>query len=206
MDAGADCATVHAGWGNEEDDAVDALVDAVLEASARYDVPIYFETHRATLTQDVLRTRKLIERWPNIRFNGDFSHYYCGHEMGYRGFETTRHDLAPILARCSFLHGRVSDGQRMQSDLDDPATDPHTENFSWLWREAMRGWLRDAAPGATLPFAPELGPPSLGYAATLPDRDGGRLELCERWAQTLTLGEIARRCFGEAGHVDERSN
>ena len=49
-DAGAVCATLHVGWGLEDDAAVDRLVGAVLEASAKHDLPLYIETHRATIT------------------------------------------------------------------------------------------------------------------------------------------------------------
>jgi hypothetical protein len=131
-DVGAVCVTLHAGWGMESDDEMDAMADAIANASARHNVPAYVETHRATMSQDIWRTCRWIDRRPGLRFNGDFSHYYCGQEMGYRGFATTRDYLDPILRRTSFMHGRVSDGQCMQCDLADPASDSHVENFRWL--------------------------------------------------------------------------
>ena len=93
--AGADCITLHAGWGMEDDAQADAIVHAVLEASHRHNVPAYIETHRATLAQDVWRTCQLIKRIPQIRFNGDYSHYYCGQEMPYPGFDVATAHLRP---------------------------------------------------------------------------------------------------------------
>lgn len=195
--AGAEFATLHLGWGDEDDAGVDALVDAVLTASERWRLPVYPETHRATVFQDVWRTTQAIARRPALRFNGDFSHYYCGQEMGYRGFDRTRRDLEPILDRVECLHGRVSDGQCMQVSVLDPHNRRHVENFRWLWREAFGRWLRRAERGATFPFIPELGPPSSGYAITVPGAEGTRAELTDRWAETLALKAIAEEVFRE---------
>ncbi len=197
-EAGAEFVTVHLGWGDEDDAGIDALVDAVLAAGERWWLPVYPETHRATVFQDVWRTRQAIARRPALRFNGDFSHYYCGQEMGYRGFERTRRDLEPILDRVECLHGRVSDGQCMQVSVLDPHNHAHVENFRWLWRETFRRWRRRAEPGREFPFIPELGPPSSGYALTVPGVDGTRVELTDRWAETLALKAIAEAVFAES--------
>ena len=45
---GQECATVHLGWGMEDDNEAGRLIGAVLEASAKYGLPLYVETHRAT--------------------------------------------------------------------------------------------------------------------------------------------------------------
>jgi hypothetical protein len=194
-DAGADCLTVHLGWGMEGDDEIDALVDAVLAASDRYNLPIYPETHRATVFQDCWRIQRAIERRPDLRFNADFSHLYCGQEFGYRGFETAREYLRPVIERARFIHGRVSDGQCMQVNLADPAKRPHIENFAWMWREVLSGFQAQAGPGDFLAFTPELGPPGSGYSITIPNAEGGRTELANRWTDTLFLKDLARNGF-----------
>lgn len=198
-DAGADCITVHAGWGMEDDDEVDRLVDAMLEASARYDCPVYIETHRATIAQDVWRTCQLIKRKPHVRFNGDFSHYYCGQELLYPGFDVSRRHLGPILQRIAFFHGRISDGQCMQVDVGDGRSNAHVENFQALWQEAMKHWLAGARAGDILPFAPELGPASSAYSIAIRDAETGQLvELSDRWQQTLVLKRLAEESFAAA--------
>lgn len=190
-DDGAEAFTIHLGWGMETDAEIDALVEAVLAAGQRHRMPVLPETHRATAFQDIWRTCRTLERFPTLRLNGDFSHYYCGQEMGYRGFATSRDYLRPILGRTAFIHMRVSDGNRMQCDLTDPKLSPHLENFRWLWREVFTRWKTAARPGDLLPFTPELGPPSSGYSLTLPGPDGTRIEPADRWRDTLALKALA---------------
>ena len=196
-DEAAECITLHLGWGNESDDSIDALVAAVLNASARRALPAYVETHRATAVQDLWRTNRLIERIPGIRFNGDYSHYYCANEVPYRGFAGFQEQLRPVLERTCFFHGRVSNGQSMQVSIDDGENACHLANFATLWRSAMSDWLRTARPGDLLPFVSELGPPSAGYAITYADPLGVRHELSDRWAEMLRLKQIAEELFSE---------
>ena len=197
-DGSAECLTLHLGWGNEDDDAVDALVSAVLNASARRALPVYIETHRATAVQDLWRTNRLIERIPDVRFNGDYSHYYCANEVPYRGFAGFEQQLRPVLERNCFFHGRVSNGQSMQVSIDDAENAGHLRNFRALWRSAMSAWLRNAGPGDVLPFVPELGPPSSAYAITYGDQSGVRHELSDRWSEMLRLKRMAEELFSEA--------
>ena len=150
------------------------------------------------MLQDIYRTQRLIERFPDLRFNGDFSHYYCGHELTYRGLATTRAYFTPILARTAFLHGRISDGEAMQIDVGDGQANPHAVNFKWLWKTAMTFWLKQSQPGDILPFAPELGPPGSGYSLTCQGPDDVRVEISDRWAQTLVLRDLACSAFAEA--------
>lgn len=190
-DDGADALSLHLGWGMESDAEAGALIEAVLAAADCHSIPVLPETHRATVLQDVWRTCGILARFPDLRVNGDFSHYYCGQEMVYRGFATTRDDLRPILARTAFIHARVSDGQRMQCDLADPASAPHLENFKWLWRESFTAWKTNAHPGDLLPFCPELGPPSSSYSISTPGPGGTRIEHADRWSDTLMLKAVA---------------
>jgi len=190
-DAGAHCLTVHLGWGDEDDEVSDRLVHGALDAADRQRTPVYIETHRATLVQDLWRTNRLIERIPQIRFNGDYSHYYVAHEAPYRGFAALRRQIQPVLERTAFLHGRVSNGQSIQVSIADPAHHPHVENFKELWRSAMQLWRQRAQPGDSLPFVPELGPPSSGYAPTYSNERNTRHEIADRWRETLQLRDIA---------------
>lgn len=48
-DLGLECLTLHVGWGMESDDEGARLIEAILEAGARHHIPLYVETHRATL-------------------------------------------------------------------------------------------------------------------------------------------------------------
>ncbi len=194
-DAGAHCLTVHLGWGDEDDAAADRLVHGTLEAAERHLLPVFIETHRATVVQDLWRTNRLIERIPQVRFNGDYSHYYLAHEAPYRGLVAFRRQIGPVLERTAFFHGRVSNGQCIQISIADAAHAEHLENFRELWRSAMQYWRQQAQKGDVLPFVPELGPPASGYAITSAGAGGVRLELANRWQETLQLKAIAEELW-----------
>ena len=55
-EAGLECLTLHVGWGTENDDEAAALIESVLSASTQFSIPLYVETHRATIFQDPWRT------------------------------------------------------------------------------------------------------------------------------------------------------
>ena len=193
--AGLECLTLHVGWGTEDDDEAARLIAAVLEASARHGVPLYPETHRATLFQDMWRTVRFLDRFPELRFNGDFSHWYTGLEMVYGGFEKKLAFIRPVLERVRFLHGRIGNPGSIQVDIGDgdAGRQPYVAHFRALWKAAFAGFLRSAAPGDAICFTPELLAPRIYYARTFEGREEG-----DRWRQSLVLRRIAEECFAEA--------
>ena len=203
---GHECLTVHAGWGIEDDDAVDRIVEAILRASERQKIPIYIETHRATLTQDMWRTVKLTERFPEIRFNGDFSHYYTGQEMKYGDFAAKLDFLQPVFDRVRFMHGRIGNPCCMQVPVGDGIRrPPHDtgavdvlDHFRQLWTRAFEGFLRTAAPGEQLVFCPEILSEEHYYARVFPDARGRMTEESDRYAEALVYNRIAAECMRNA--------
>lgn len=201
------CLTVHGGWGLEDDDEAFRIVDAILAASERHRLPIFVETHRATITQDIWRTVQIARKCPEVRFNGDFSHYYCGQELVYGNWENKMAFMEPIFERTGFLHGRIASPGCMQvpigADLASRPIQAHGQvdylaNFRELWTRAMMGFLRHAIPGDILIFAPELLSGTSYYARVFPNASGQMIEESDRYAQALLLGALARSCFAEA--------
>lgn len=201
------CLTLHVGRGWESDAEADRLIEAVLAASARHRHPVFVETHRATLTQDLWRTARLLERWPELRLNGDFSHYYCGQEMIYGEWTDRLASLEPIFARVGFMHGRVASSGNIQvpvgAGADGEPLNKHGEadylaHFRDIWTHAMAGFLRGAGPGDVLIFAPELLSPIYGYARVFPDASGRLVEETDRYAEALALARLARECWEAA--------
>jgi hypothetical protein len=197
------CVTLHVGWGMESDDDSDALVRAILAASEKHALPAFVETHRATITQDMWRTVQLTRRVPDVRFNGDFSHYYCGQEMVYGDFEAKLDFLQPIFDRIGFLHGRIASPGSMQAPIESADTRPvqavgdadYLAHFKQMWRRAMEGFRTHAGRGDVLIFAPEVLTPKF-YYARLVDRGGMRTEEADRYAQALLCRDIARDLYG----------
>jgi hypothetical protein len=192
---GLECLTLHVGWGIESNDEAVALINAVLEASVKYSVPLYPETHRATIFQDPWRAIHFLEQFPELEFNGDFSHWYTGTEMAYGGFENKLEFMRPILSRIAFIHGRIGNPSCMQVDIGNGSAEerPHVRHFRALWTESFRGFLRRRSSLDSFCFAPELLGPELYYARVFDGR-----EESDRWQQSLILASIARECFEEA--------
>jgi len=197
---GVECATLHVGWGTEDDAEAMRLIDAVLAASAKYDVPLYVETHRATIFQDIWRTVQFVKAFPELRFNGDFSHWYTGQEMVYGGFENKLEFIRPVLERVRFLHGRIGNPGSMQVDVGDGDAEsrPYVGHFRALWTASFRGFLKSAHSGDYILFVPELLSPRIYYARPLKNGSGALVEECDRWEQSRVLAHIARTCFDEA--------
>lgn len=201
-DAGHAFATLHVGWGWEDDAGQDRLAEAVIAAAARRRIALLVETHRATMTQDMWRTVALVRRHPDLRFTADLSHWYTGQEMRYggRAMGPLLDRLLPVLERVRALHGRIGTGGCIQVPVD-PAADAGEAWFGhWreLWTRTFAA-IRRHAGDAVISFAPELLPPSKGYARCIPAADGGRREESDRWAQALVLRDLAQRWWDEAG-------
>jgi hypothetical protein len=208
------CITVHVGWGLEDDDEVSHLVESILIASEKHHLPIFIETHRATITQDMWRTVQITAKFPEVRFNGDFSHYYCGQELVYGDWAAKLAFMAPIFARVGFLHGRIASPGCMQVPVDtDLAAKPrqahgvinYLDHFKELWTSSMLGFLRIADPGDVLIFAPELLSGANYYARKFPVSFSQLSEETDRYAQALLLKDLARACFAEAKQIASRS-
>jgi hypothetical protein len=200
---GDECLTVHAGWGIEDDAEVFRLVEAILKASQNHCLPVFIETHRATITQDMWRTVEITKKFPEVRFNGDFSHYYCGQEMVYGGLEMKLEFMAPIFERVGFMHGRIASPGGMQVPIDALSGTPrmahgvsdYLAHFRKMWTLAMSGFLRNAGPGDVLIFAPELLAGTHYYARLFPDASGKLVEESDRYAEALLYRDLARECF-----------
>lgn len=193
------CVTLHVGWGLEPDDQVWRLVEAVLEASQKYAIPLYIETHRATITQDMWRTVQIVNRFPEVRFNGDFSHWYTGQEMVYGDFENKLAFLAPVFERVRFIHGRIGNPGSIQVDIGDGTQDlPYLSHFKEMWTRSFAGFLKTAQPGDYFCFAPELLSSEIFYARTFKDASGQYVEEGDRWQQALLYNRIAQECFEQA--------
>lgn len=195
---GHDCATIHVGTGFESDEEAWALIEAAIDASAAESFPLYVETHRATVTQDMKRTLDIVQRFPEIRFTGDFSHWYTGAEMTYGDFDAKLRRLAPVFERVRFLHGRISDPGCIQIPIGKAGTELHVTRFQRVWTQTFRAFLSDALAGDYIWFCPELLSPTYFYARTTSCATGEAVEECDRWREALTLVELARQAWESA--------
>jgi hypothetical protein len=170
-----------------------ARLAALYQACDAIGMPLFIETHRGTVTQDLLRTIAYSRQVPRMRFTLDASHYVVAGEV-------TRPDVAPrftealseIIARSSSIHARVSNGEQVQVDVGEGTGTLVSPYVGW-WTSAYQHWLSVAGPGDFFPFVCELGPPP--YAITVPSGSPFPVgaELSDRRAQALVFKRIAER-------------
>ncbi len=190
--------TAHIGNGFENDDEAYRLFEAVLECSQKLNLPVYPETHRATLLQDPYRSLRIIEKFPQLRLNGDFSHWYTGSEMIYGDFEQKIQYLRPALSRIRFIHARIGNTGHIQVEISSSGDESlHVQHFKRFWQLSFEGFLQEDDADVFY-FAPELLWPEIGYACRITRSDGSWDEETDRWLQALVLCDIGEECFRNA--------
>ena len=197
-DVGCDSTTIHLGTCFQSDSEMLALGETVLKIADTERYPVYIETHRATMTQDMWRTLMLVEHLPELRFAGDFGQWYLGHEIPYGGVEEAIARLEPIFARTRLLHLRLTSGAAGQIATDDTDAEGHLPAFLRAWRSACAGFLGSASPGDYLGAYVELLPPRTGYPRMIRGADGAPVEQTDRWLEAVRLISLAEQCFAEA--------
>jgi sugar phosphate isomerase/epimerase len=169
-----------------------ALMQSLLAVSRQSPLPVFYETHRGRLTNDLGFTTALLDALPDLRLTGDLSHYVVTHTMPLPVGDQNQADISQVLDRCDAFHGRVAGGHQVQLALHGPFQQPWVDQFAAWWEEGFRGWLARTGPDARLTFLCELGPPD--YAIT----DTNGVELTDRWAEALELKDMARALFDRA--------
>jgi len=193
--AGLECLTLHVGWGYESDDEAARLIEAILSSSSKYSIPLYVETHRATIFQDMWRTVQFLARYNTLEFNGDFSHWYTGNEMVYGGFDRKAAFIQPVIDQVRFMHGRIGSPGCMQVNIGtftEARKLSYVQHFCTLWTRVFQAYLRRQAQGP-FTFTTELLAANIFYA-----REFHGEEESDRWSQSLVLVELARQCFADA--------
>ncbi|WP_229692245.1 sugar phosphate isomerase/epimerase family protein [Paenibacillus radicis (ex Gao et al. 2016)] len=162
--------------------------------SAEAGIPVFVETHRGTITQDLIRSAEYVRAIGNLKLTIDYSHYVLAGEMHHVPDEAEAL-LQQLLVQTSSIHARVSNGEQIQVDVGEHGDHPMLVHYKRWWADGMRHWLRQAAPGQKFPFVCELGPAS--YAITTDEAGGRTKEISDRWTQSLYFQQLARTLWNE---------
>jgi hypothetical protein len=156
-------------------------VRAWLEMGAKAGVPVYLETHRFTMTQDLLFCLQLMDLMPDLEIVADLSHHLVAFEFP-RPVPDWCHGLVDrVLRRAIAFQGRVASREQAQISIEFPQNRYWLELFQGWWEKGFRYWRQRMKPDATMNFLCELGPPP--YGITGPDG----YEIADRWAEALVI-------------------
>jgi hypothetical protein len=137
------------------------------ELAREYQVPVYVETHRNTITNDLWVLCELLDLMPDLPLLADLSHYVCGQEMNLPVSERNQDGVERVLRHAHAFHGRVSTAEQVQVEMGWDCHRPWVQQFMAWWAWGFEHWLQNAAPTERLTFTCELGPAP--YAICGPD-------------------------------------
>lgn len=159
----------------------ESRVKGWLEMGDKAGIPVYIETHRLTMTNDVIFTLDLMDLIPEMEMVADLSHIVVAREFPDPVDKLHNGLIDRILKRSASIQGRVSSREQIQVPLDFPQHQSWVNQYEIWWQQGFEYWRSRSEPDAVMNFLCELGPPP--YAIT--DKEG--YELSDRWQEGLKI-------------------
>jgi hypothetical protein len=147
-------------------------IEAAENISQQSGIPIFHETHRGRFTFHASSLLPYLERFPQIKLTGDFSHWCTVSESLLSDQPEV---LAKIIPFIHHLHARVGSAQAPQvNDPFAPEWKVNVETFTGWWRQIIETRIKSKR--ATFTITPEFGP--MPYMPTMPV---SQTPLCDQW-------------------------
>jgi hypothetical protein len=168
-----------------------AVVREWLKVAREEAMPILFETHRASITNDLFATLQLIDAVPEMRLCCDLSHYVVDREMIPPLSDELNSQISRILARSDSFQGRIASRNQIQVQIAFPQHAKWLKLFEGWWREGFQRWRARAGATDQLVYLSELGPTE--YAIT----DANGEELSDRRQEAFVLRDLMLKLWQE---------
>jgi len=165
------------------------ILEGWMRLSEEAGIPVYIETHRDRMTNDLFFTFDLLKALPELRLTADLSHYVVAREFPDPPRQDNHEDIRTILDRSHAIHGRVAGPGQIQLPLSFPHHRAWVDRFLGWWEYGFQSWINRAGPDEILTFTCELGPRP--YAMT---GSNGR-DLSDRWQEALLLRDLVRKLW-----------
>ena len=168
------------------------IVEGWLKLSEQSSVPVYLETHRGRLNNDMLLAIKLLDATPALKLLADISHYYVAREIpAPPAPDEMDKQVKRLLSHSWAAHARIASPGQIQIPIHFQQHAPYLLQFSQWWQWLMVDWVKRSNENATLAFTCELGPAP--YAIT--GEDGQ--DLTDRWQEALFLKNHLKKLWEE---------
>jgi hypothetical protein len=164
------------------------FLEQVIQLGKSIGVSTYIETHRGTVTQDLIRTVDYIKSLPEMELTIDFSHYIVSGEVNITD-EKIESSFDELLKKASAIHIRVSNGEQVQVPIHS-LTKEQYDNFIRWWKKGIDYAQSRSIVPKPFPIVVELGPEL--YQQKIKMDDGSWIYDCDRWKEALLWLEIVQ--------------
>ncbi len=161
------------------------LLEETINYGIAKGVKVFIETHRGTVTQDLLRAVDYVEELEQMRVTIDFSHYFVACEIDVVTDKVEEH-FGKLLERAASIHVRVSNGEQVQLSLSR-ISDELMNHYTGWWKTAIKNGQKELEANENFPVVVELGPENYHQKHLV---DGVWTYDGDRWEDALKWKEI----------------
>lgn len=151
-----------------------------MEIEAETNIPIFHETHRGRFSFHAPTLLPYLEKFPNLKLVGDFSHFCVVSESLLQGQEEMLEKIIPHIAH---IHARVGSEQAPQvSDPSAPEWKTHLQCFTNWWQQILENGKKNGI--SEMSITPEFG--AVPYLPVLPFT---QQPIANQWDNNLFMKE-----------------
>ncbi len=169
-EAGAEKIVIHLAQPTTPVEKAAALFARIVEEGAKYDIPVYLETHRATCTESPERFLAIARAYrkltgTDLPVNWDHSHLAVVQHLYPDCWDSRLLQPRKLHLISPMAHLRPFTGHHVQIPITNEKGKPAPEYVKWLEfaERYFDLWLEGPRPGNELCVVPELGPKNSGY-------------------------------------------